>query len=111
MGCLFPVRFTCIALSPLATLFAIRVKLEETAIITPPPTGRSTTTKAAFTILEHGTIPQPLSSHPPIDFPALWRGEQAGGSDRGDFVTDPIGKLPICAYSLPSTLPGMYMPK
>jgi len=111
MGCLFPLRFTSLALSPLATLFAIRVRLEETATITPPSTGRTTVTKELFTIIEQGTIPQPLSSHPPADFPALWRGIQAGGSDHGDFVTDLIGKLPVCEFSLPSTLPGMHMPK
>jgi hypothetical protein len=111
MGCLFPLRFTCLALSPLATLFAIRVKLEETATITPPSTGRPTVTKQSFTIIEQGTIPQPLSSQPQPDFPALWRGVQAGGSDRGNFVTDLIGRLPVCEYSLPSTLPGMHMPK
>ena len=113
MGCLFPLRFTCIALSPLATLFAIRVKLEETVTITPPSTGRPTVTKQSFTVVEQGIIPQPLSSHPQTDFPTLWRGVQAGGNDREDFLINTIGKLPACAYdqSLPSTLPGMHMPK
>jgi hypothetical protein len=104
-------RFTAIALSPLATLFAIRVKLDETATITPPSTGKQLVVKQAFTIIERGTIPQPLASHPSFDFPALWRGDQAGGENRGDFVVDSSGKLPMCEYLLPSTLPGMHMPK
>jgi hypothetical protein len=89
------------------------VRLEETVTITPPSTGRPTITKQSFTVVEQGKIPQPLSSHPQTDFPTLWRGVQAGGSDRGDFMNDTIGKLPVCGYdqSLPSTLPGMYMPQ
>jgi hypothetical protein len=110
-GCLFPIRLTCLALSPLATLFAIRAKLIATTTITPPSTGKSTVTKESFDILEHGLIPQPLSAHPQTDSPALWRGIQAGGSDCGDFAADLSGKLPVCENLHPTTLPGMHMPK
>lgn len=47
---------------------------------------------------------------PAADFPALWRGTQAGGQDVGDFMADVSGKLPICDHLIPTTLPGMHMP-
>lgn len=110
MGCYFPVRVSCLALSPLATLLAIRINLVETITVTPPNTGRPTVTKRVFSIISHGQVPQHLLNPPDLSTPALWRGKQAGGEDRGDFVVDLLGKLPVCENSLPTTLPGMHMP-
>jgi len=52
-----------------------------------------------------------MTSHPTTDAPALWRGTEAGGDDREDLSIDLSGRLPICEHSLPTTLPGMHMPK
>jgi hypothetical protein len=104
-------RINCIALSPAATLFAIRVRIAATTITTPPSTGIPVTTRQSFVVLELGKIPFSASGHPPAEFPALWRGPAAGGNSWGDYKADGTGKLPACDQLRPSELPGMCMPE
>jgi hypothetical protein len=77
VGAFFPLRMSALALSPKATIFALRVRLFQTRTVTSPITSQSTTTTQNLVVLQHGEVPLPRHNHPGKESSAVWRGKEA----------------------------------
>lgn len=98
------------SLSPAATIFYFRVSLAQTHAISSPRDDPNTTEPIVstrnFLIAEQGRRPPPENPYPRRDWPALWRGVEAGGKDEGDLDLELRGRLPNDDQGRPSTVAG-----
>ncbi len=104
-------RLTLPSLDPRVTIFYIRTILIQTHTIRSPRddlTVSPISSQRQLTVIEMGKRPPAQHEHPSKDIPALWRGVEAGGKDRGEdgFMVEKIGRLIPDALVRPSTLPG-----
>ena len=102
------------SISPLASVYCFRLSLVQTNSITSPRDDPATTepveSKRTFLIAEQGRRPPTDNPHPKKDWPALWRGIEAGGKDTQDLEIDVKGRLPNDDSGRPSTLTGVKTP-
>jgi hypothetical protein len=106
VGAFFPLRMSALALSPKATIFALRVRLFQTRTVTSPITSQSTTTTQNLVVLQHGEVPLPRHNHPGKESSAVWRGKEAGGKDTADYRWEGMGRVPTDFVARSTTLPG-----
>lgn len=99
-------RFQFLDLPSNATLFDIRVSIVQILTIRSPRDGETSVIPRSFPVLKLGHRPSSEMKRPPVVFPALWRGVEAGGQDTGDWVSEGKGRLPTDDVLRPSTLEG-----
>jgi hypothetical protein len=98
-------------MSPKAIVFSWRLLFVQThAIQSPrddPVTIEPISSTRYFSIIEHGRRPPKGVRHPGSEHQALWRGVEAGGTDKDSFhKIEGNGPLPKYDSGRPSTLPG-----
>lgn len=112
-------RFSLDSIPPTATVFTVRLALEQThTIVSPRQTqgdAKKVITTRHFALHESGRRPPQGTHYPGKDYIAAWRGTEAGGKDKcgpegGKFVIDTNVRLPKDDIARPSTPPGVVTP-
>lgn len=89
------------------TLFAFRYSLAQTVkIVSPSDPDRPHIATSNFPFVERGERPPRDAGNPGTIWPALWRGTEAGGVDKGGYKIEAKGQMPKDDVLRPSTLPG-----
>lgn len=113
------VRFSIDSIPPTATVFTVRLALEQThTIVSPRESGgeaKKVITTRHFALHESGRRPPQGTTYPGKDYIAAWRGPEAGGKevcgpDGGRFAIDTNVRLPKDDVARPSTPPGVVTP-
>jgi len=95
-------------LSPKTTIFYWSLHLSQTTHVRSPrdPTDTVPIVKTrSFSLFSKGSIPEGCKN-PPLSTAALWRGEEAGGKDKGAYSDEDYGFMPKDDQGRPSTVAG-----
>ncbi|ORY31277.1 hypothetical protein BCR39DRAFT_527254 [Naematelia encephala] len=107
-------KLTIAAIPPNVTIFCFRIQLAQTTTIVSPrdtaDEAKPVTHTRHFVVLQEGQRPPRGHMHPAGNWPALWKGKDAGGSDDDEFKVDAKGRLPDDDDGRPSTLPFIITP-
>lgn len=112
-------RFSLDSIPSTATLFTVRLALEQThTIVSPRDAGgeaKKVITTRHFGLHESGRRPPQGTIYPGKDYIAAWRGPAAGGKDvcgpdGGKFAIDTNVRLPKDDVARPTTPPGVVTP-
>jgi hypothetical protein len=71
-----------------------------------PATTKPIETSRFFTAIDRGSKPPKGVVCPGLEYPAMWRGAEAGGEDVGEFVVEGNAVMPKDDRARPTTLPG-----
>ncbi len=63
-------------------------------------------TSKYFTTIERGKRPPKGVINPGVEYPAMYRGTEAGGEDVGEFMIEGHAVMPKDDRARPTTLPG-----
>ena len=102
------------SISPKATIFSVHLLLTQTtSILSPrddPASAQPVVTKRSFPLASEGKSLPGEYNYPSRNWPALWRGTEAGGTSTGDLTVHMRGKLPTDDRGRPSTMKGCVFP-
>lgn len=102
-------RLTLPSLDPKTTIFSWRLLLKQTHQIRSPrddPDTKPIIESRLFEIIEHGRTPPRDARNPGTEYPAFWRGTEAGGSSEGECKIEGNAFMPKDDRGRPTTLPG-----
>lgn len=91
-------------------MFAFKFSLQQDVVVR-PPNDKAKVIKHVdnFPFVYRGDKPKHVA--PGLEYPALWRGRDAGGSDAGEWKIETKGQLPTDDVLRPSSLPQLVAPK
>ena len=83
------------------TIYDVRLGIVQSVVLVSPRDHSSTPLRRTFIVYKDGLRPRASG-----EYPALWKGRGAGGTDEGDWTVEAKGRLPDDTQLRPSTLDG-----
>ena len=90
---------------PSVTIYDVRINIIQSVTLSSPrdPVGLTVPLSRTFCIYKDGLRP---GNGAGADFPALWKGKQAGGADESDWTVETKARVPDDTEPRPTTLDG-----